>query len=129
MKHADAKRFLRPMTVQFLDRWDENRYEINPKVLELVFALNQAGFVTTMSGDMYTDKLVYVDLWVGHAHQLVGKILPEKWGFCGISVAAANAWVDRKPEPPCYGYRTRLVYRGKKPTNTEILSVIRALLG
>jgi hypothetical protein len=35
---------------------------LNPKVADLVVALNEAGFKTALSGDLYGDKLVYVDL-------------------------------------------------------------------
>ena len=35
---------------------------LNPKVAEAVFAFNDAGIVTQLSGDLYRDDLVYLDL-------------------------------------------------------------------
>ena len=51
---------------------------INPKVSNVVAALNAAGIVTDMSGDMYGNDLVYVDLLVPAA-ALDGISLPDRW--------------------------------------------------
>lgn len=36
---------------------------INPKVINLVVELNKAGITTIMSGDLYTEEFVYVDMF------------------------------------------------------------------
>lgn len=53
--------------------------KINPKVRTLVALLAQAGVPTTMSGDLYGDELVYVDLSAKDVEAAVAAGLPDGW--------------------------------------------------
>ena len=48
-----------PENVQHLINQDDE--PVNPKVMELVLALNKSGILTRMSGDLYGRDMVYVD--------------------------------------------------------------------
>lgn len=52
---------------------------LNPKVKPLVNALNKAGIGTTMSGDAYGEKLVYVDIRPTDMAKLSRDGLPDGW--------------------------------------------------
>lgn len=52
---------------------------LNPKVKPLVNALNRAGIGTTMSGDAYGEKLIYVDIRPSDMAKLNREGLPDGW--------------------------------------------------
>ena len=59
-----------------IDYWREVGDELNPKVAELVLAINEKGLETTMSGDYYDNQLVYVEI---EPPIVLLKPLPEDW--------------------------------------------------
>ncbi len=53
---------LPPEVQRHIEFFAKRGHELNPNVRELVFTLNEAGFVTALSGDIYGSGLVYTDL-------------------------------------------------------------------
>jgi len=68
--------------------------EINPKIAGLVSALNKANIVTTMSGDLYANDLVYVDLRGPVDPKLM---LPVGWIVTGVDSALSYADITGNP--------------------------------
>jgi len=56
---------------------------INNKVIELIRACFARGILTTLSGDMYEDKCVYVDLDCQYSKILKNIVLPNGWVVSG----------------------------------------------
>lgn len=78
---------------------------VNPKVLPLVEALYAAGIVTTGSGDLYGNDLVYVDLADGWEGAIAAAGRPPGWV---VSVTLGDAarealGLPPKPEPDFRG--------------------------
>lgn len=103
---------------------------VNPKVVELVRALFDAGIPTFCSGDLYGDRVVYVDL------------LEAEWGRIARSALLPHGWAARNDRevretlglPPWRGgprdddYR-RLLREGTRPVTPEqAREVVGALL-
>lgn len=66
---------------------------LNPKVEQLVLALNKAGIRTTMSGDLYEDQLVYVDVAPEHFDEINMAELPDGWINTHTMMAATKYYV------------------------------------
>lgn len=120
---------------------------LNPKVARLVEAFNRAGIPTTLSGDFYGNRMVYVDLPGGdlvggqfvagtHAYEdaLENAELPHGWKVIRADHTATSAFGEQRAEKPYDGPRatkTRLVKLGDSVSNKEIrdltLAVVDAL--
>lgn len=77
----------------------EEGVAINPKVEEVVIALNDAGIRTTMSGDLYGDELMYIDLDPDHQEALDRARLPEGWVKTYTDITLTNRDVLGTPIP------------------------------
>lgn len=74
--------------------------KINPKVTPLVEALNGAGFETSMSGDLYGNELVYVDLSAQAAARVAGTMLPAPWTWTYQDIKLTHRDALGTPIPP-----------------------------
>lgn len=119
---------------------------VNPKVLPLVEAMLAAGVVTTASGDLYGDDLVYVDLADGWESEVAVAETPPGWVVTPALADAAREALglpqqpvpdfpgepvegvqgDDEDEPP--GPAVRLSRRGGAVTPQEAAAVTGALL-
>jgi hypothetical protein len=106
-------------------------YPVNPKVAELVFALNAAGIETLQSGDIFGDELVYVDLAPGAAAAAEAAALPGAWvlTFKNVGLTRRDALGERPPARPSGpAPRWRLARRGGAVSREEAAEVVAALL-
>lgn len=105
---------------------------LNPKVRLLVGMLNHEGFDTTLSGDLESDMVVYVDLADEYEEMLARTALPRLWRVVPTSVDGAFLALFACT-PPNTGkvvnpVRTRLIRMGSHPvTEEEAASLLRAL--
>jgi hypothetical protein len=109
---------------------------INPKVAPLVDALNDLGIYTTLSGDFYSDDLVYVDVAI-EPHDAAGAIpqLPDGWILCEPFVRdtfVCLGWPHRsRIEVPQWAREqrgvTRIARRGGAVTAQEAQQVAQAV--
>lgn len=112
---------------------------INKKVIPLVNALNKRGYVTTMSGDMETNKIVYVDLDLKHELTIQKAKLPEGWiatsmlasdtyKQLGMSLKKMGWTWDKHKERLAKSLpQIRLVYTKGVPTEDDVLKLVSAL--
>lgn len=129
--HAETKRML------------AGDLPLNPKVIPLVEALNDAGVPTVSSGDLYGKSLVYVDLPGGkytegqltkgvdtYERALKKAKLPQGWKVIRADSPAVEAFEKGKPEKRYSGPRAtavRLIRKGGAVTETEARRVAEAV--
>lgn len=91
--------------------------EVNPKVVEGVVALNRAGITTALSGDLYGQPLVYIDVSPEFASRINAAKLPSRWKLIGQN--ASTTLTELKGEALTYsgpkGPRVRLARLGTQP--------------
>ncbi|TDI15212.1 MAG: sigma-70 family RNA polymerase sigma factor, partial [Acidobacteria bacterium] len=58
-----------------------NDFPLNPKVEELVYAINSTGVETRMSGDLFSDRAVYIDIHPEDLDRIDEAALPEGWAL------------------------------------------------
>ena len=115
---------------------------VNPKVAGLVSGLNKANIITTMSGDLYANDLVYVDLRGPVASSVM---LPVGWVVTGTDAALTHAditgdplvYANGDPMPDdvaasrrleANGGRSRIARAGKKKVSqADIKALVAAL--
>lgn len=109
---------------------------LNPKVRSAVIALNQAGIKTTMSGDLYGDDLIYIDIDEDALKRLDPAKLPEGWKLTGLDIKATKRDVLGIPiqegdtDHSDYLGSRRLARAGNQPvTNAEGKALIAAFAG
>lgn len=95
-KHSAKGDDVRAATARAVQQWTEG---INPKVRALVDAINDAGVYTELSGDMYGDDLVYVDVSVPF-DQAQSMRLPRGWKVTRPFVAHTEVAHGLKKFPP-----------------------------
>lgn len=79
---------LLPSTISSIERC---RDVLNPKVKNLVISLNKVEIETALSGDMYTNLLVYVDLDNKYENKLRKIKLPQGWELTDTRSVSAIA--------------------------------------
>lgn len=116
---------------------------LNPKVEPLVNELNNRNIPTFLSGDLYGDKVVYVDLPGGtyvrgkleqgsdkYEKLLENVDLPEGWAVIRADVTGSDAFITGKPEdtaPRPRETKTRLIRKGGAVTEEEARAVADAV--
>jgi len=101
-------------TAIFTEKWgalpDDVTHEVsdnlplNPKVEELVYAINSTGVRTTLSGDLFEGrglegrKIVYVDLNQEGVDRLDQSALPEGWAVVTSLGQGVREWLGLSPE-------------------------------
>jgi hypothetical protein len=116
---------------------------INPKVVELVLALNRKNIPTVMSGDLYGRGIVYVDVPGGtyvkgelaagtneYEKALKNVKLPKGWSVISADMTGSDAFISGKEESPYSGPRetkTRLIRKGDAITPEEAIEVAKAV--
>lgn len=88
---------------------------VNPKVSRLVAALQIAGHKTTMSGDMYGDNLVYVDLDEEAAANIDTSKLPAGWKLTYADTTLTERDVLGKDIPAQKADVTNTILSSDKP--------------
>lgn len=117
---------------------------VNPKVLPLVEALLAAGVVTTGSGDLYGDDLVYVDLADGWENAIAAMRMPSGWVATPTLADAARKALGLPPrvftspgepvegvqddEDELPGSAVRLSRMGGSVTPQEVADITNSLL-
>ena len=140
---ADVSRLPKDIQRQISDYGTEG---LNPKVAELVYALNEEGIPTTLSGALYGDELVYVDIIPEIAAQIESDSVFHNKGWNGwkltmTDVKIAEHEILGKPIPREHagvvknilraarpGARRRLARPGNNPVTAQEAQRIIALL-
>ena len=110
---------------------------LNPKVEELVYAINSTGLETEMSGDLFSDRVLYVDIHREDVERIDEGALPEGWSLVTSSVDAVDEFLggemtqeqlERLDATRNLQDDNRLVRAGDEPVSSEDLDAIVAAM-
>jgi len=103
---------------------------LNPKTEEITYSLNEAGIKTTMSGDFYGDKYIYIDLDI---KPNLKEPLPNPWTLSCDTMTESQRDAERALNGFCSGddgvdqNRVRLIKVGIEITLSEVNALVDAL--